>query len=372
MLTLMKGWGQGWQWAGLRDPRTVGFDGEIQVGQSLAFLGQYTAKSGTPYFHLYVFEAFKAEERQMQVLENERGIRRWLEDGPENLKLVADAARTWAAKATHPRAQVQPEFQRTLEDGKILKLEALTLPAKWPFCFWDAMGEPTEGLPGINSINGDPTKNLVASVHVTGPRTEWKSAHSPMGENNIPMEYTDWQTTELPANSNSVDVGVLVGPWTKIGELKTGESVTIDDVNYGIDQPYPYADQRFLVHFRISGVTSDEICLTAVGPEDKELSGGYAKTIIFDKSAGGAKSETQPNFYGFAYKQVKYFRLWKRKREWVTFSNFATNPKTKPQTFVKHEDALSIGSESKTSGEKEGSGRKARAAPAVGGDGSRF
>jgi hypothetical protein len=143
----------------------------------------------------------------------------------------------------------------------------------------------------------------------------------------------NWKQPEcgrVGENSNSIDVGVLVGPWKRIAAPEVGKPFTLGNVSYLIDRPNGFGQNSFLVHFRQTGIVNNDVCLTATNAPGEEGMGGSVYEIAIGRDSRSRTVEEQPNFHGIPLKSVKEFRLNQRKRQWITFSNFAPNPKTAP------------------------------------------
>jgi hypothetical protein len=71
------------------------------------------------------------------------------------------------------------------------------------------------------------------------------------------------------------------------------------------------------------------VTLSAVGLDGTEVDPSYLPTIT-----GKNFGVSPPNFQGFSLKNLKTFRVWRRKQQWVTFSGLATQPLTLPKDHV--------------------------------------
>lgn len=329
-----------WRWSGLPG-QAIDFESDLPAGQAVAFLGKFIAASGAPYYHLIVWETFKAEAQHMEYIRNQHNAEWWCQNGPAPMLMWADAARVWAAGATHSSTQPAPAFERTLEDGKILRLAALTRPSRWPFCWWDAQGNPAAAYNGMIALSGDPPQGLWAAVHVKGSGEQQYPLMTPTGKRRpLAAEYNDIHSERIADGDTSIEVGVLVGPWKEMARLQPGESRTIDGVTYRIELPSAFGDMQFVVHFTRTGVLDNEDCLTAVGQDGFETE-PYVEQIVFGpRNVATRTVKEQPNFHGVPLEKVKYFRLTQRKRQWVTFSGFATQPKALPPTAVTAEQVV--------------------------------
>ena len=315
------------------------FSREMGAGEATAFLGKYVGKSGKVYYHLVVWEVFKAQPEQMAV-----GIKRddagwWCGNGPEKLRQLADASRLWTAQATHERSQVAAGFEKKLEDGKVVRLVALCRPNKWPGCWWDAQGNPVAGANDKIVVEGDLPKGLWAMVEVEADgwkeganwqnvplqdRSDWRKA---------PFSFTIGRATECQkvGEASPVGVGVLVGPWKQVGSLYDGQSMTEGGTEYRV-KGVAFIEDQFLVHFRRKGILANEDRVVPATVDGKTTEAHEVRSIVFGSRPADGNREDQPNFSGMAFNEVKEYRIYQRKREWVTFEGFAREPKVAPPT----------------------------------------
>ncbi len=339
--------------------QSIAYDGEMSPGQAVAFMGQLPRVAGRDFVHVIVYETFQADAAQMPMIAEERDAKSWCEGGPSRLRHWADAARVWSARTTHPANQVAAPFQVALEDGKVARLEMLSRPLQWPFCWWDAEGNPVQSLHSILPYNGDPPDGLWAHLTVTstnaqesrrmaGALDEADNTVHPPGSFG-PL--VDTFTGEL-RNEERVEFGILVGPWKQIGTLEMDVPQTINGVTYTIRRPNPFDAKSFLIHFIRQGMLENEDRLVPVDAGGKSLSESGSPTIVTSHETGKQRVEAQPNFYGTAVANIKEWRVLQRRRQWITFNAFATNPKTPPAIEVTHQAALAAEAEQKRAAER--------------------
>ncbi len=215
----------------------------------------------------------------------------------------------------------------------MLKLTGITRSDKFYFCWWDADGQPIS-LNNWILIDRAGQPPVKAIVEVSGTPDEWKK-QSPTGKpmRNMGGKQTgDYQATEIfTVNDGKLKVGIPVGDWQKIGEIKPGGSIKIDTVTYRMRQPLAQASEEFYLEFYPNGnsSTADLVALTAVGVDGTELNPMYLKQIV-----GENNSMSIPQFEGMALAKLKSFNVWKRKRQWVTFEGFAIEPVIAPPTHA--------------------------------------
>ncbi len=316
-----------------KEKPSIIYDGTLPAGQSLMFIG--TLHNGaTPYYHIIAWEALKIDQRYQQNFQMVRSGDIWCALGPEAIKADADIAAVWAAGAKHPIADVPPKWEQKLEDGKTLKLTAVTRTDKYLFCSWDGDGQPvpTNSWVSIESVT-EPT--VYCTVLVNGVEAEWKK-QSPTGK---PLRNNGEQTGnfEISGTFTAIDgkvkVGIPVGDWQKVGEIKSGGSIKIDAKTYRMRPPQAQGNSQFYVQFYPSNGsgadTGDLITLTAVGQDGTELDPSSLSQLM-----GEGYGMPLPEFEGMALAQVKSYNVWKRKRQWVTLEGFAIDPAVPPPAHV--------------------------------------
>jgi RNA polymerase sigma factor (sigma-70 family) len=323
------------RWARNREAKSMVYDGTLSAGQAVAFVGKYLAASGRTYLHLVVWETFKADPRAMFDIARQSDAAWWCERGPATMRAWADAGRAWKARARHAAGDVPPPYALALEDGQLLRLVSLARPSSWPFCHWDARGEPVEGMTGIIPLEGEPAEGLWATLVASGT-PELMRRRQPL---NPPGGYhpDESHAARIDDDPTTLEVGVLVGEWKELARLKVGEPATVGGVQYLIDRPNQFSPTSFLVHFHQSGVLEHQDCLIAVGNDGKEVEGTRVTPIVVGRNREEQVRDDQPNFHGIPLADVKEYRLMQRRRQWVTFQNFARTPRVEPPIVATRE-----------------------------------
>jgi RNA polymerase sigma factor (sigma-70 family) len=323
---------RGWR-VGSSDLASIVCDIQLPAGNALIFIGELTGNTGVTVHHLVVWESFKATNNQASLFGFQTDEKWWCLNGPAKMRQWTEASIEWSTKATHgPTTQLSPQFEKQLDDGKLVRLIGLSRHSKWPFCWWDAMGKPVGGL---SEFTGDPPQGLMVEVNVDGPPEEllvdkiWTPTPPNLGS-----RYSDFANWVFDANTQSIEVGVLVGPWKEIGRLGHNDEQTIADVTYRTEERGP----RSFVIFHQTGILDADTYLVAVDNDGKEMPqirtnqeiGFVRNTDSQDLSAPVAFITNPPAMIDL--NQVKEFRLMQRKWQWVTFTGFASQPATQPRT----------------------------------------
>ena len=323
----------------------IAYEGTLAAGDAVTFLGKYTALSGKTYAHLVVWETFKADQTQMDMRPG-RDVKWWCDNGPSPLRAWANQARVWRAQSSGGTT-VAPAFQKTLEDGKTLRLDMLSRPSQWPYCWWDAHGYPATGeiknrrCPLI-SFTGDPPDGLWALVSMHSDDPAEKKLPNPLRPvQNWNPHYDEQEYGEADGDSRSLDVGVAVGAWKQIGTLELNKPQTIDGVRYRITQPEQFSPDTFGLDFVRDGVVeNDDLVVPTAADGRAAWTQVIEPTIVFHHVTEETRARTyRYNFHEVTLAEVKTWRLMQRKRQWVTFANIATMPKTTPLASVTTADA---------------------------------
>jgi len=131
----------------------------------------------------------------------------------------------------------------------------------------------------------------------------------------------------------------MVGPWKLVGSLYEGQSITEGGVEYRVSDARSLSngdDKAFLVTFWRKGMLADNQDYLVPATVDGKTVETHLRlsTILFGPKPGVQTVKEYPNYHDLLVKDVKEFRIYQRKREWVSFEGFAREPKVKPATEV--------------------------------------
>jgi hypothetical protein len=315
---------------------SIFFDGQLSPGDALAFSGTFKDNAGVAYRHMIVWEVFKSEQRYQQSFQAVQDSERWCQLGPKAIRNDVDIAVVWGTQAKHPASAVGLKWEKKLDDGKILRFTGVSRTDKWLFCWWDGDGQPivSNYTPQLTKYYQD--QPIWFSAEVSGPADEWKkqsaSGHPGrnMGTQTGPFTSSICAVTE---SDGKAIVGVPVGDWELIGEVKKGGRIKVGNTTYMLRDVEPpsgdYMYAQFYPEGGFSNVGGDLITLSAVGKDGTELDTNYLPSI----TARNYGMPT-PNFQGMPAKNLKTFHVWRRKQQWVTFSGIATQPATTPKDQI--------------------------------------
>lgn len=326
------------QWTKLPDPLAIIFNGKLAPGEALAFRAALKGSAGQTYYHLVVWEAFRSHPRYMQNLQMVQAPDAWCRLGPDGIHGAADVATVWASRAKHAPSEVATKWERKLDDGKILRLLGVTRTDKWLFCWWDADGQPVALQSHValsNYSQGEAPAWFYAEVR--GDNDEWKR-QGPTGNSGPNRQgqptgaFQSAITSVINAKGEAV-VGVAIGEWEKVGQLpKGGGTIRIGTNNYRMRALNSGGTNHLYASFqrdRGGAGDSDLITLTAVSNDGTELDPQYLSPLAVENNG-----MSSPNFNGMALADVKSLNVWKRKRQWVRFSDFAKEPAEPPPQQV--------------------------------------
>ncbi len=313
--------------------QAIAYEGDLSPGEAAVFLGQLPPVNGRNFVHVVAWETFQADAKEMELAPEERDARWWCVNGPSQLRRWADAARAWTAQAPE-HSTVPAMAERKLEDGKVLRLEALCRPAKWPNCWWDAQGNPVRSQNKMVPFMGDPPEGLFAYVTVSGDAPDEKHRQNPSANYHESGPYEERDCQVVDDSFGSVELGVAVGPWKELATLELNNPQTIDGVNYLIRKPVAFGGDQFLIHFSRTGVFENDDLLLPTAADGKVAETRAERTIVFERHPEVQAQKTQPNYDKLPLSKVTSYRLMQRKRAWVTFEHVAMEPTLAPQTSV--------------------------------------
>jgi RNA polymerase sigma factor (sigma-70 family) len=309
------------------------FDGELAAGDAVAFLAKVPGSSGTAYYHLVVWETFKALPAQMSAMDVPHDSGWWCEHGPGTLRQWADVERIWAANAPWGRALGPPGIERKLDDGRSVWLWGFCRPQKWPFCWWDPAGNPASAWQGGIWMESELPQGLWAQVGVTTP-----SALEPKirADNGGEIDDPGPQFMKIADGATQIDVGIPLGAWKDVVRLKRSESADADGIHFHMDAR---ADPNNWINLTASGVVNDQIQVT---PGYKD---GTPSEVRIDNDgeikwgrdlAPGVVKISVPTM-GIPGRRFDYYEIKWRKRQFVSFSGFATQPMVAPKSDLSPE-----------------------------------
>ncbi len=333
-IQIMKRNDQGYEVYQTQGQHSITYEGTLDDGEALAVIGDYAGRAGLIYRHLIVWEVFQAEPQRMGYFRNIHNPRWWCENGPEGMNGVINTALVWTAGAKHEASTVAPQFERKLEDGKVLRLTGLTRMDKWPFCWWDGQGQPVAEHRQM-SLNGSAMRTpMWCAVEISGPTGEWPKQYPvgpPYPNDHAPGDvYAACQIFQSE-DMRQLTVGVPVGPWERVGEINKGGTITVGDTTFQFFDLNANDDNSFNAQFyQVLGQSAPQaVTLTVVGKDGAELNPAFLNQIFSRNYGYGG-----PIFQGMSPSNVKTFHVWKRKIQWVTFDHLLAEPPTPPKTEI--------------------------------------
>jgi RNA polymerase sigma factor (sigma-70 family) len=320
MLRTAKNWTQA-----DRSPESIVYDGTLQSGDAVAFLADLKGTSGKTLHHLIVWETFNARPQQMEFF-SQHDVGWWCDHGPEQLRPWADAALAWRAQAKTPATQVPPEFEKSLSDEKTIKLIGVARFSQGPFCWWNATGDPVSIPENPEGLWGDPGSDLKALVEIAGQDPDPEPGKEPASD----APFREFASLPMRLPDGSVEVGVLVGPWTEVAQLQPQKTVKVDRVSYRVADAKALANGGdFTAHFSYAESPDCAVYITAIGTDGSEVRAenyGSPNTLAW-RGSQAPRQDFVAVFRDLRLQDVKYFRLLQRKRQWVRFAGIALEPK---------------------------------------------
>lgn len=331
---------------GIGTPKEVvslGADTDVQTGQCLVFMRQYRLDHAPdlprqiPFFHLIVLESYKSEESERGAFASQTSPAWWLSQGPARIHQWTHVAYAWWALAAKAKAQ-SSEQTFTLSDGKTIRLTSLCDAGKWPGCWWDVGGNSLP-IQEFVPANGDPPNNLYGKVLLRGLQSE-VAKEMPQDQMRLPPDGQpfDLNTGQFPIMDRAtLSVGSEVGNWQEAGRMKLGETGHFGDIQITIvHSPGPRGDPN-LLETKLQHTSNQAVYVSAIAADGKEYfdwlhqSPAAIEATVPNSPEGGTMYDAIGDFGSeLDLKDISYFRVMERKRQFVVFSHFAGEPKINP------------------------------------------
>jgi RNA polymerase sigma factor (sigma-70 family) len=324
----------------------IQFQGDLPAGDALVMTARYVLDSGRAYNHVIVWETFHAAEKEKHFIRYESSTQWWCIYGPDKLRHWADAARVWSADADPKSAWFHYSpyaVQRKFSDGKSIYLFMLSHQSNWPGCWWTPNGKPARAM-RVSQWDGDPPHGLLFALVVPGGDNQWERQHHDPNSANKPKAPDDNFYPSFdsePDGTTQLKVGEPVGPWEDAAHLMLNRPISVDGVKFearAVRRWYP----QVIVDFNEEGVLDNEYVLVATDRAGSERYDPNQPFLDSEKYANEESSEQKEPRYKFSPLKVSdlaYFKLMRRKREFVTFDGFATQPAVAPREDVTSDDA---------------------------------
>jgi hypothetical protein len=331
-----------------KDLGSIQYEGDLAPGDAVAFMVSVVGPSKTTYYHLYVWETFKAEPVLVDIVEQYRDAQWWCENGPAAARKLAAPAALWESQANHSAGAAPADFVKKLDDGKELSLIGLGEPWTTRFCWWDGHGQPIFDVPrryvGLQPgrMNEVPPPNeIIALIQIKGPGSEYhliSPTTQPIVDNQDKERetYLEFAFVKVEAGATELSATVPVGPWQEAAQMNAGDTKEIDGVSYQIATPRANGEKNIALAIQLSAPLGDYLpCISAVNADGKEavsMTMQWFPPILFESDLDPHAIQMQLD--GMALKDVQYYRLCRRKLQTVTFKNFALQPLTPVKTDV--------------------------------------
>ena len=124
---------------------------------------------------------------------------------------------------------------------------------------------------------------------------------------------------------------IPVGPWQQVGQINIGGSIVVDGTTYRLRQTWQNGDNGFGAQFYSDHGSENLVTITAVLQDGAEMDQASSS---LPPMTTDRRNAPPPQFDGVPLSKVKSFHVWKRKRQWVTFSGFAAQPANPPTADV--------------------------------------
>lgn len=324
------------------------YDGQLTAGEALAFLASLPGRSGQNYHHLVVWETFKAQPEQFSLIQAQHNAGWWCKNGPQTLRAWADAARLWMADTRNNPSRSY--LDKKLDDGTTVCLNALSRPSKWPSCWWDPQGKPVGLIALPTSADGQPTDGLYAILEIqkTNEQMQEDFRRPPAQPSEKARVYEN--SAQQISESGSIEVGIPIGGWEEIARVKIGQSVVAEGVTFSVENTGGgFVDDKGIFHdaqfvdFKRTGRINDQYTLVVVAKDGTRSNASryferaplkWGRDTISGTLTDSICIQPLPSDREMPVAQRDYGIVMRRKRQWVTFDGFATNPSSTPPTNV--------------------------------------
>jgi hypothetical protein len=317
------------------DVSSIAFDGDIGPGEAVAFLASFTAKSGVAYNHLVVWEAFKAEQWQLEYIRQIQSSKWWCRHGPDGARNAANVAVVWLASGMDTD-QPHTFIEHKSSDGKTIRVLGSCKVDRWPFCWWDAQGKAVRVPSEVTVTDGHLKNPLYLNIEITGPSSELtkEGPHGQPSNNSGQGQPGEFRNLGLFWTSTSGETAVVVpvGDWKLVGTIPLNGSIDVDGVTYRLDQINAAGDSAISVHF-FHNTPDNAANLVTVCPVKKD--GTEIDPSWLPQMTGRKYADPVNQIYqGISLDEVQSYHVWKRKRQSVMFGPLPLVPPKAPPTTI--------------------------------------
>jgi hypothetical protein len=306
---------------------TLTYTGVLTTGNSLVFVANIPTSPGPSYHLLIAYEAVKLPDWQMPYFALVSDLQWYLNSTPETVSAMARRALVWAASARHDPYTVPPKFRKQLPDGTIAEVTAVNFLNEYPFCWWDGEGQPIDADQDVFYTQRNLDRPAYSEIAVLGPGGDFNNAF-PLGRSKgayYPnfMMHGDYLSM---GHSGHASFWAPFGPWTQIGQITPGGSIVESGITYNLIDVTGAPPEQIVANLQPNTTGGDAIVLTAVLNDGREIGSLYPNEIL------GKRDYNPPSeFTGIDPKDIKFFHVWKRQRQLVTFSGLPTVPAVTPE-----------------------------------------
>ncbi|HVS71866.1 MAG TPA: sigma-70 family RNA polymerase sigma factor [Phycisphaerae bacterium] len=310
----------------LQTKASIHWSGDLIPGDAFLALGAVKQMPNTPLTIVALCETARIPAEEAQFLQTCQDTNRWLAEGPEGLRRDADLALVWgyANRLSHSEERaVERRWTRTISSGLKVSLDAIGDSSRSPFIWWDPAGNATVAT----RYNPIPPGSLALALHVASPDND-------SGDPSIPdtARYEYQQIQPLPAGASKATLYIAGPTWTDhpiaLGQtltLPTGETVTFQKIQ-------PVDGGPTLAEIRGAVAAPTQVSIAAITRDGKRIlatNSDRNRTLFAAGNDAPQWTRDDANVY-VKPADVDHWVLLTRKRQAVTFENFALRPQTDP------------------------------------------
>ncbi len=197
----------------IRRSATLDLDwkGTIAPGEAVAVVHDLGPIREHHFAVVTVFHVYRGTVAELGRIRGLRAGDKWISLGPDGSRAVVDRAIKWAGGRKLEASDVLPRWTKKLDNKMTVRLLAVGRPKDFPFCWWDATGNPIDRDWTNLGTQLDAEKAVVFSYY-----------------NDAADSQSSEQAFVIPRGGQALDLWLGNGPWQE-KEIKIGETVEIGD-----------------------------------------------------------------------------------------------------------------------------------------------
>ncbi|MGN6368649.1 MAG: RNA polymerase sigma factor, partial [Phycisphaerae bacterium] len=257
-------------WTGRDVQEKVGelhFDGLVGAGETVFFVADVGTVDGVALTHVVLWQVFKASDAQFAVMRGITSGAAWIDHGPTEMRAIIDRAAVWARGPVKRFSDVPARFVKGLSNGAEVRVLAVGRPREFPFCWWRGDGVPTVESPEWNADDFRREEVVIVEVKAPGAGGAKKVRALDGGWFSYGGVTRYFRSSagdvQVEPVDGRVEVGVSIGGWKTIGELRGKGRVSVDDATVEV-QKISANDAWTVIDFGYRGDDATDVRVLAV------------------------------------------------------------------------------------------------------------